>query len=104
MNKWNIVYSEQAAQDLRDIYEYIAYNLLEPETAAKQVQRIMADILKLETLPMRHQLYHKSPWKERGLRVLPTDNFLSFYLPIETKNTVAIVRIMYGKRDIDAQL
>ena len=30
MNKWNIVYSEQAAQDLRDIYEYIAYNLLEP--------------------------------------------------------------------------
>ncbi|MBQ8506946.1 MAG: type II toxin-antitoxin system RelE/ParE family toxin [Clostridia bacterium] len=104
MNKWNIVYSEQAAQDLRDIYEYIAYNLLETETAAKQVQRIMADILKLETLPMRHQLYHKSPWKERGLRVLPTDNFLTFYLPVEEQSTVAIVRIMYGKRDIDAQL
>ncbi|MBE5792551.1 MAG: type II toxin-antitoxin system RelE/ParE family toxin [Clostridiales bacterium] len=104
MNKWNVIYTEQAVQDLRDIYEYIAFNLLEPETAAKQVQRIMADITKLEMLPMRHQLYQRSPWKERGLRVLQTDNFLSFYLPLEQQNTVSVIRIMYGKRNVDAQL
>ena len=29
-----VVYSAEARQDLRDIYEYIAYELLVPETAA----------------------------------------------------------------------
>lgn len=31
---WNVVYSVKARQDLRSIYEYIAYKLLVPETAA----------------------------------------------------------------------
>lgn len=30
---FNVVYSSEARQDLRDIYEYIAYELLEPDTA-----------------------------------------------------------------------
>lgn len=29
-----VAYSAEARQDLRDIYEYIAYELLVPETAA----------------------------------------------------------------------
>lgn len=31
-----VAYSAEARQDLRDIYEYIAYELLVPETAAGQ--------------------------------------------------------------------
>ena len=36
--KWKeiLAYSAEARQDLRDIYEYIAYELLVPETAAGQ--------------------------------------------------------------------
>lgn len=34
----------------------------------------------------------------------PVDNYLVFYLPDETKNTVSIVRIMYGGRDVRRQL
>lgn len=30
-----VAYSAEARQDLRDIYEYIAYELLVPETAAQ---------------------------------------------------------------------
>ncbi len=41
---WNIVYTARARRDLRDIYEYIAYELLVPETAARQTQRIMKEI------------------------------------------------------------
>ena len=32
------------------------------------------------------------------------DNYLVFYLPEESKNTVSIVRIMYGGRDVRKQL
>ena len=37
---WNVVYTAGARRDLRGIYEYIAYELLAPEAAAGQTQRI----------------------------------------------------------------
>lgn len=101
---WDIVYTAKARRDLRNIYEYIAYDLLVPETAAGQTQRIMKSIRSLDWMPMRFQLYDEEPWHSAGLRFFPVDNYLVFYLPDETKNTVSIVRIMYGGRDVRRQL
>ena len=101
---WTIIYSDRARQDLRDIYEYIAYNLLAPETASNQTGRIMKRIRTLEEMPMRYRLYDDEPWHSQGLRFFPVDNYLIFYLPDEKENTVNIVRIMYGRRDINKQL
>lgn len=101
---FHVAYSAEARQDLRDIYEYIACELLVPETAAGQTERIMKTIRSLEQMPMRHRLYEEEPWHSQGLRVLPVDNYLVFYLPDETSATVNIIRIMYGGRDIDKQL
>lgn len=99
-----VSYSAKARQDLRDIYKYIAYELLAPEAAAGQTERIMKVARSLEQMPMRHRLYEEEPWRSQGLRVLPVDNYLVFYLPDETSATVSIIRIMYGGRDIDKQL
>ena len=101
---FNVVYSSEARQDLRDIYEYIAYELLEPDTAAGQTNRIMKAARSLEQMPMRHRLYEEEPWHSQGLRFLPVDNYLIFYLPDETNNIVNMIRIMYGGRDIKKQL
>ena len=101
---FHVAYSAEARQDLRDIYEYIVYELLVSETAAGQTERIMKAIRSLEQMPMRHRLYEEEPWHSQGLRVLPVDNYLVFYLPDETSATVNIIRIMYGGRDIDKQL
>ena len=101
---FDVSYSEEARQDLRDIYEYIAYELLVPETAARQAERIMKAARSLEQIPMRYRLYEGEPWHSQGLRVLPVDNYLVFYLPDETNATVSIIRIMYGGRDIENQL
>lgn len=101
---FHVAYSAEARQDLRDIYEYIAYELLVPETAAGQTERIMKAVRSLEQMPMRHRLYEEEPWHSQGLRVLPVDHYLVFYLPDETSVTVNIIRIMYGGRDIDKQL
>ena len=101
---FHVAYSAEARQDLRDIYEYIACELLVPETAAGQTERIMKAVRSLEQMPMRHRLYEEEPWHSQGLRVLPADNYLVFYLPDENSATVNIIRIMYGGRDIDKQL
>lgn len=104
MSEWEVVYTEQAARDLRGIHEYIAFSLLEPEIAKNQTRRILDAAAKLNEMPMRCPLYEKEPWHSKGLRVLPVDHYLVFYLPIEPSKTVAIIRIMYGGRNLEEQL
>lgn len=101
---FNVVYTSEARQDLRDIYEYIAYELLVPEIASGQVDRIMKVARSLEQMPMRYRLYEEEPWHSQGLRFLPVDNYLIFYLSDETNNVVNIIRVMYGGRDVKKQL
>lgn len=101
---WGIVYTAGAKRDLRGSYEYIAHDLLAPEAASGQTQRIMKKIRALDEMPMRFRLYGEEPWHSAGLRFFPVDNYFVFYLPDETKSTVSIVRIMYGGRDIRRQL
>lgn len=102
--KWNIIYSNQSKQDLKNIYEYIAYRLLSPDTAAKQSNRIMKTIRSLNEMPMRYRRYEEAPWYSQGLRFVPVDNYLIFYLPDESNHTVYIVRIIYSRRDIKNQM
>ncbi len=104
MSKWQVVYSEQAELDLRSIYEYLAFSLLAPEVAKKQTRRIMDGITKLNQLPLRCKLYEKEPWQSKGLRILPVDSYLAFYIPVENQKTVAVIRIMYRGRNIEEQL
>lgn len=102
--RYQIFYTAGAKRDLRGIYSYIAEDLLVPDTAAGQVQRIMKEIRSLEEMPMRYRLYDDEPWHSLGLRFFPVDNYLVFYLPDDNTNAVRIVRIMYGGRDIRRQL
>jgi len=101
---WEVIYTEDAEQDLQDIYEYISDVLLEPKIAQGQINRIMDSIESLDNLPLRHHLYNNEPWRTKGLRVMPVDNYLVFYLPNESRGNVAIVRIMYGGRNVEEHL
>ena len=101
---WKIVYSAQAVEDLKSIYEYIAYELLVPDTAAKFIKRIMEMINTLDDMPMKYCVYDKEPWKSKKLRYLIAEKYIIFYLPKEEAKTVNIVRIIYGGRDINKQL
>lgn len=101
---YKIIYTQESEQDLIDIYRYIAMNLLVPETAKRQADRIMNAIKGLDEIPLRHKTYQKEPWHSKGLRVLPVENYLVFYIVVEEERTVAILRIMYGGRNIELQL
>ena len=101
---WQVDYSNDAEQDLIDIYSYIADVLLMPETAEQQIDRIMNAADLLEQLPFRYRLFDKELWHTSGLRVLPVDNYLVLYLPDETKHIVTIIRIIYGGRDVEKYL
>lgn len=47
--------SKQAENDLRGIFEYIAFELQAPENAAGQLDRLEDHILNLEKMPERYR-------------------------------------------------
>ena len=101
---WKIQYSASSGEDLRSIFDYIAYELLSPEYAANQIERIMKAVRSLEDMPMRHLIYNEEPWKTKQVRFLPVDNYIIFYLLKNDSGTVNIIRIIYGGRDMKRQI
>ena len=73
---YEVVVSSQAEQDIRGIYEYIAFALLAPKSAAGQIERLRAAINSLDTMPNRYRLFDDEPWRSRGLRIRAVDRYV----------------------------
>lgn len=101
---YQIKITDQANQDLRGIFEYIAYELQELQTAIGQLDRLEKEIYSLNQMPERYRIYDREPWRSRNLHIMPVDNYLVFYIPDNNTQTVTVIRIFYGRRDIDTQL
>ena len=101
---YSVNISKQAENDLRSIYEYIAFELQSLQNAQGQIGRLESNILKLKEMPERFSVFEKEPWKSRNLRVMPVDNYLVFYISDKLTETVNILRVMYGGRDTEKQL
>ena len=101
---YEVTLTPEAKHDLREIYRYIAVELQSEQNANGQLNRLEENILKLDEMPERFRVYDREPWRNRNLRVMPVDNYLVFYIPDHQAETVTVLRIMYGGRDIDAQL
>lgn len=102
--RFEIILTEQAEMDLREIYEYISFELQAPLNAEKQLSVFEHHLSNLADFPEGHRLYDQEPWKSRGLRMLPMGNYLAFYLPNNEQQTITVIRIMDGGRDIESQL
>ncbi len=101
---YEIRLAPQAQNDLRGIFEYIAFTLQSPQNAAGQLDRLEGSIDSLEQMPERFRVYDKEPWRSRNLRIMPVDHYLVFYIPNREEETVTIIRVIYGGRNIDRQL
>ncbi len=101
---YEIRMTPQAQDDLRGIFEYIAFTLQSPQNAAGQLDRLEESIDSLGQMPERFRVYDKEPWRSRNLRIMPVDHYLVFYIPNREEETVTVIRVMYGGRDIDRQL
>lgn len=101
---YSVKISEKAESDLKEIFEYVAFELLSVQTAFDLLERLEKSILNLNQMPNRHIAYEKEPWKSRGLRVMPVGNYIVLYIVDEESAVVNVVRVMYGGREIEAQL
>ena len=101
---YTIKITDQADNDIRNIYEYIAYELQSPENASGQLDRIEKCIMSLDDMSEHYCFYDRESWKSRRLHIVPVDNYCVLYIVDNDDRTVSIMRVMYGGRDIDVQL
>ena len=101
MEKYTVIYSPEAMDDLRSIYSYIAFKLKEPDIAKKLVDKIRNDIRKLDEQPERYAPVEWEPWKSMGMRKLLIGNYVVLYLTDNGQKEVSIIRIFYGGRNIE---
>lgn len=104
MSIYSVKITAQAEQDLRGVYEYIAYELQSPQSAAAQLSRLEESIRALDQMPDRFRRYDREPWHSRGWRIMPVDHYCVFYVPDHGRRVVEVTRVLYGGRDIEHTL
>lgn len=99
MAKYDVFLSVQAERDLKEIVNYLTFNLQEPKVAKDIVNEIDKSILSLEEMPYKYSLIKDSVMKEAAIRKIIVRKYIIFYKIDETNKRVGIVRVMYGRRD-----
>ena len=102
MEQYKVEITKEALQDMEDIYNYIALELLSPENAMGQYNRIADEILTLDTFPQRYRIMDSEPEKQMGLRRVLVDNYSVFYTI--RGNKVIVTDVLYTASDIEARL
>lgn len=102
MKQYTVQITDKALADMEEIYTYIAEQLLAPENAIGQYNRIAEAIQNLNVFPERVRIMESEPEHAMGLRQLPIDNFSVFYV-IED-NRVVVTRVLYSASDISRRL
>ena len=102
MRKYLVKISDEALADMQAIYDYIAYDLLEPDYALGQYNRIALSILSLDTFPERFGLFDSEPEHSFGIHRMIVDNYLICY--IVDSESVTVISVLYGASDIHRKL
>lgn len=99
-NDYQVLLYPKAYRDLDNIYAYISNEILEPDIARRQIDRIWDALSSLSLFPHSHQDRLIGRYSNKGYKQLLVDSYLAIYRIDEEKEEVHVVTIQYVKRDI----
>ena len=102
MNTYTVVISNQAKEDISNIYDYILNVLKSNINADAVLNRLYSAMTDLSFMADSYRFYPKEPWKTKGLRYFFVGNYAVFYHV--KQNIATIIHVCYGKRDLDDAL
>jgi len=98
MVEYNIILTEPAQTDMREIWTYIAYELKDPNAADNLIDELEKGILSLSSMPKRIGLVQDEQLAAKGIRDLLVENYVIFF-KISKPRIVTIQRVLYVRRD-----
>lgn len=102
MKQYKIEITDEALSDMEKIYNYIALELLSPENAINQYNRIADKIMSLKLLPERINIIGLQSEYLKDMRRMTIDNYSVFY--VIKGNSVIVTDILYSASDIGRHL
>lgn len=99
MNNCQIVFTDTAKADLREIAVYIAERAQDKQIAIRFVKELQASAKILETFPESGAIPRDRVLKCSGYRFLTHKDYLLFYLFEKAENRVYVMAVFNGKRD-----
>ena len=100
-SKYQYRLSQKAADDLDGIVSYIASELSNPQAAADFLSRLEKVIDEIRSFPESGAPVNNEFLSNTKLRKKTVGSYLLYYLSVPETETVYIVRIVYGKRNMD---
>jgi addiction module RelE/StbE family toxin len=99
MPSYNVVIAEVAQRDMLDIFDYIAFELREPDSASRLLSKIRTKVKSLEEFPERNNMISEPKYEAQMIRWCLVENYIIFYQVSEVENQVYIIRVLYKKRN-----
>ncbi|MBQ8380967.1 MAG: type II toxin-antitoxin system RelE/ParE family toxin [Clostridia bacterium] len=94
-------FTERAAIDLDEILKYISLDLGNPIAAGNFGKKVFEKIDMIRLFPDSCERVDNEFLTDKSLRKLLVDNYIIYYKPNYIQKIIIIVRIIYGKRNLD---
>ena len=93
--KYAVFFTDKAFEDLDHLTNYIACELLSPETAENIYQMILREIERLSEFPLIHPQVGINEFEHSGIRKMIVKQYSVFYLTQENPPLITIIRILH---------
>ena len=99
MKSFQVLITPDAENNLIELRDYIAEELLSPQVAREYLRFLQVEIEKLSYLATVFAPIPDEPWHSQGIRRVAVKNFLIYYRIDTDSNCVYVLNVIYGKRD-----
>ena len=100
-SEYSYKFTERAEQDFDEILNYITEELKSPDAAVKLGKKIFENIETVCAYPETGMPVDNEYLSDKQVRRILVDNYIVYYKPIAAQETVFILRIVYGYRNLD---
>ena len=94
-------FTEKAVQDFDEILRYISVDLANPVAAQNLGKKIFEKIDGVRTFPDSGAPVSNEFLSDKAVRKLLADNYIIYYKAHHDEKMISVVRIVYGKRNLD---
>ena len=100
-SKFGYRLTKRAESDLDGIVSYITVDLANPQAASDFVDKLQDTIEEARAFPESGSLVHNEFLQIENVRKKLVGNYIMYYLLDIGENIIYILRIVYGKRNLD---
>ena len=94
-------FTEKAEQDLDEILRYISVDLVNPTAAQNLGRKVFEKIDMVRVYPESGAPVDNEFLADKTVRKLSVDNYVIYYKAHYEEKIISIIRIVYGKRNLD---